>query len=704
MDKAAENNITWKNRIFPLVGAVIVFALCFCVLYMGENVGLSDNGDFRRVLLVNNLEYKDDTDYYYLFNQDYVMNIEGETFGEMLASTWKTDEENDIYNSPHFVIIKISKTMNFLANCITGADLSSYNIAWLAGIYIFMLSMAAWCIFTFFQGRRKLLQLVVFAIFIFMFCDAGYILYFNSFYGEPLQYVAVMLLIAIGLMIYRRPSLPKIICFYISLYFFAGSKLVNIPYAIIIGILSVCMIFLRRDKLFKIGIIVCAAVVIGFIINLYTDIPDWMQQDTTYQSVFFGLAKESDTPEEDLRELGVDEKYVSLVNTHAYMDEEEYPIDISSYTFQRDFYDKVSKTDILFFYIKHPARLFRKLCLAIESSAYIRPPNVGNSSTQIMVMTNRYSLWSNIRIFLKFLYQPIVIFILFVLLTVYILFVNIYTVMTRKQESIHKNIYVICAFDALLIGIWLNLILPVVCNGEADLPKHMFLFINYIDILFAVLIIGVFNMKRENIIISSIIVVFLTGIFYITPPKKTVEFGTYNGKTLKWEVVEVLNDNTLILVTKNCISERRFDGSNNMWETSELRGWLNNEFIDEFTEEEKSRILPVTNEVLLASNDKGLAVAGNHTHYWNFTKDRVADLSKTAYHYYLEDWVYIPTLDMLDKLNNRGSYWVLCPYAGNDKMERYMKYDGYILHTNVDNIKGVRAVIKYDNSTVNLLE
>ena len=53
---------------------------------------------------------------------------------------------------------------------------------------------------------------------------------------------------------------------------------------------------------------------------------------------------------------------------------------------------------------------------------------------------------------------------------------------------------------------------------------------------------------------------------------------------------------------------------------------------------------------------------------------------------------------MLEDIDVKGSYWVLCPYASNDKMERYMKDDGFILHTNVTNKKGVRAVIKYDTN------
>ncbi len=454
----------------------------------------------------------------------------------MLVSSWKTDEEYDIYTSPHFVLIKISKAMNFVVNYIKGRDVTEYNIAYLALIYIFMLSMAAWCIFTFFQGREKKLQISVFVLFLLIFCDAGYILYFNSFYGEPLQYVSIMLIIATGLMMYRRPSIPKIMCLYISLYFFAGSKLVNVPYAIIVSVLALCMVFLRKDKLFKLSVIICAALTIGFTIKLYADIPDWMQQDTTYQSVFFGILKESDTPEQDLAELGVDEKYAALADTHAYMNDDEYPMDTSTFKFEKEFYNKISKAKILFFYLRHPSRLFDKLCLSIESSAYIRPPNVGNSSKTIMEMTNKYSLWSNIRILLKFFYQPIVIFILFILISVYILFVNIYTVIVFKREDMSKRIYMISAFDALLIGIWLNLILPVIGNGEADLPKHMFLFISYMDLLFSVLVIGIIQMKPKNKIPVLAVTVLLTGIFYISPPKRTVEFGTYNGEPIKWEL------------------------------------------------------------------------------------------------------------------------------------------------------------------------
>lgn len=680
------------NRIFPLVSAVAVFIVCFCVLYLGENVGLSDNGDFRRVLLVNNLKYEDETDYYYLFKEHYTMEIQGDSFSEKAASLWQTTNEEEIYSSPHFLLIKISKVLNYLSNCISGRPEGAYDIGWLAFLYISMFSIAAWVLFTFFADKSMRLQITVVALFLFIFCDSGYILYFNSFYGEPLQYVAVMMLISAGVMIYRRPSLPKVIFFFVALYFFAGAKLANIPYSIIVSLLALNFIILRKNRLFRAGVVVSALVSVLLMVQMYTSIPDWMQNDTTYQSVFFGITKESDNPEKDLKQLGVDAKYLPLVNTHAYL--EEYPVDRDTPEFQQEFYDRVSKLDIAGFYLLHPVRLFQKMSIAIEHSAYIRPPNLGNSSERAMELTNRYSGWSKLRVSLKFLYQPVFVLTLLLLMTAYVIFVDIYLVVRRKEED-PRRLYMVSGVNVLMLGLWLNLILPIIGNGEADLAKHLFLFVNCMDLLFAFIVLHIFTLPKVKSILSFAGLLALCGVFYISLANDTVYFGTYQGKPVEWEVAAEYNDGTCILVTKECIAEMPFDQDSNVWEDSDLRKWLNTEFIREFSAEEKRRIVTNTNEILLPFEDKDRAIAGDHPHYWDFTKKYVDDLAKTAYHYYLEDQVYIPTLDILENLNERQSYWVLCPYTNNNTMERYMNYDGFVLHTSIDNERGVRAAVRY---------
>ena len=52
------------------------------------------------------------------------MKIEGNTIGEKIEYLCRNNDEAEIYNSPHFVIIKASKVMNFL---ITSAVLPLYT-------------------------------------------------------------------------------------------------------------------------------------------------------------------------------------------------------------------------------------------------------------------------------------------------------------------------------------------------------------------------------------------------------------------------------------------------------------------------------------------------------------------------------------------------------------------------------------------------
>ena len=686
-----------RNRVIPAAGAVIVFIISFCVLYLGENVGLSDNGDFRRVLLMNNIEYRDSSNHYYLFKQDYTMQLEDESdFKNAVISAWKTNDKEEIYTSPHFLIIKLSKVLNVIANTVSDKPLTQYNIIYLALLYIFMLSVAAWVIFTFFADSKIRVQITVFVLFIFVFCDAGYLLYFNSFYGEPLQYTSLMMLIAFGMLIYKRPSVPKVIGFFISLYFFAGSKLANIAYSLIVALLAGLIVFMRKDKLFRIGVILSAAICVFGMVSLYAQIPDWMSRDTTYQAVFLGITKSGNTPEADLKELGVDEKYALLSGTHAYMDSDEYPIDIRTKEFTADFYEKVGKADVAFFYLKHPVRLVGELCHAIENSAYIRPPVVGNSQTVPMQFTDKFSGWSKLRVMLRFLYEPWVIFISFLFITVYMIFMNVFYIHNHKIES-PDRMYMICAIDILILGLWINLALPILCNGEADIAKHMFLFTNCVDILFVIGVTALVQCKPKRMFYGVAATAVFTALFYINIPNPTITFGELSGKPLKWEKIKEYPDGTSLLVTKDCVGYMPFDESENIWETSDVRKWLNDSFLSEFSASDRERIVSTKNKNILTYSRRGEAVGGNHAHYWNFTANLVYDMGETAYYNYTDDLVFMPTLSMIDEVGFKESYWIMCPYTSNDYMARVMNSDGFVLHTDVKNERGVKAAVRIKN-------
>jgi hypothetical protein len=77
-----------------------------------------------------------------------------------------------------------------------------------------------------------------------------------------------------------------------------------------------------------------------------------------------------------------------------------------------------------------------------------------------------------------------------------------------------------------------------------------------------------------------------------TPPRQTVrvgEFIDFGGR--EWRVLAVENDRALV-IAQTLVAERRFSSTNgnNIWATSEIRGWLNGEFLHRFTAIDRARI------------------------------------------------------------------------------------------------------------------
>ncbi len=77
----------------------------------------------------------------------------------------------------------------------------------------------------------------------------------------------------------------------------------------------------------------------------------------------------------------------------------------------------------------------------------------------------------------------------------------------------------------------------------------------------------------------------------------SVLFGSYPQgpdrivNPIEWDVLK-LEGNKALLCSKNVLETRRFDAKSNAWKSSEIRHWLNNEFMNAaFADDEKVVIL-----------------------------------------------------------------------------------------------------------------
>lgn len=75
--------------------------------------------------------------------------------------------------------------------------------------------------------------------------------------------------------------------------------------------------------------------------------------------------------------------------------------------------------------------------------------------------------------------------------------------------------------------------------------------------------------------------------------REVVKFGKYNGKPVKWVVLEKKEGKALLLC-KNVLTELPFGAEKgvSLWEKSQIRKWLNEEFYNTaFSTEEKGKII-----------------------------------------------------------------------------------------------------------------
>lgn len=95
------------------------------------------------------------------------------------------------------------------------------------------------------------------------------------------------------------------------------------------------------------------------------------------------------------------------------------------------------------------------------------------------------------------------------------------------------------------------------------------------------------NYKRKNIADSSNTDIMSSNI------GDTVTFGSYDGNPIEWVVLDKTDSKVMLFAKYNFMEERAYNTGQNYvpWETSDLRLWLNNEFLNKaFSEGEISAI------------------------------------------------------------------------------------------------------------------
>jgi len=714
---------------------VLVLIILGVSLYLSDTVGLSDNGDFRRVIAPNRISYGGEGREAFAFTDRFKLSFEGKGGFEKLYNSLFTLTKP--YVTTQHIFIKTSILLNLVYNALIGEDPGVYRIQWLGVLYCIFLTVSLGMIFINVRLGRKWLDVVFILLLIFVFCDVGYTAYFNSFYGEALQYTSFIFIFACAASMIFSAKRCTLYCvlYYAGVILFMGSKFANIPLGIILALAGLLFILLNRpSRLFKSLNVIGLTFALVMSVHFYTSIPEWMDEHTTYQAVFFGVLKNSPVPEKDLMELGLPSYMAVLQNTNYYM--QDHKVDIHSPKFRRDFYGNISKFDVLKFYLKNPSRLWQKLDISIKNSAHIRPVYLSNYDLghERLTKCKKFSTWSSLR--LKLPLDNIYFVVILNIAVLLVIILELRNALRKKGIEHNKDINyyrktIAGIFYFVLLAVNdINLLVPVISNGEADIAKHMFGFVTGIDLMLLLSVIWlacklphilcrikeVFcRMKDINRLgsINYYILLFLSVSFsaillittYSNKPKKYksftygayVSFGEYNGRKLLWRVINT-DENGILLFSDEAVAFRAFDSEpragdknrmkygSNYWPECSLRKWLNGEFLKDFTDTEIGLINNYKNKVLLSVYDKKKSEGGNNDFFWMHVPT-LADFGfDGAYHLHVNDMVFLLDIKQFTKfisdkagnINHDYSYWLETVYYANSSMVRVVDRDGYI--------------------------
>jgi hypothetical protein len=707
------------DATFALIAAIIAFL----ALFYGGTVGLSDNGDFARVTGPNSISHTVSPDERsFVFINTYRMDITGSTpLQKAFNALFRVKSPGD-YPSVQHVFIKAAMLINIAVNFIGKTGIHVFRIEVLGAIYILLYGFSLFILFTGIKTRNIWAALLIKALITVAACDMGYIIYFNSFYGEALQSIFLILSAAFGLRLVSMPLAGRsdVIFFFVSLVLYAWSKFANIPAAIVAVLLCTPGLLTAGGRLSRPFISGAAGISISALLALYALVPGWMDLQTNYNSVFFGILRDTGKTEAEmyLGELGLPPYMLELADTNYYM--KRVANTVKSDEFKNDF-SKISKTDIVLFYLEHPGYFMDKLEICAANSGIIRPVYLSNHGPGMprLSFSKRFEIWGELRKRLPFdtIWWNAAICLAF------IAYMSYMGNNERKSGNKYKFLLYIGLGASLSAGAAINFCLPVVANGEGDLAKHMFAFIQTIDIMSVILASAaidisfgaiaklrparpvtrkrVFSPATAFFVVSSCLLILAiinkAGRHESGFPAKGsyMEYGSFNGQKLLWRIIA--SDNTkLTLLCANTIGTGAFscpsykNGAlsrygDNRWKTSKIRAFLNISFIRDFTLREKALLKPTENRVLLSSGHIDSRAGGDNEFFWSHVP-KLADRGyDRAYYTVLSDRVFIPDIKLICDAHRNGYgiardriYWLSTPYYANDSMVRVVDTDGYI--------------------------
>lgn len=693
----------------PLFG-VLALGIILCVLFAGDGIGLSNNGDFARVMNASSLFYGERIPSH-TYADTFVIDLSRDSAPANILSILFGTAGLRAYPSIHVILVRLSVVLNLVLNKLMGWEMSAFHIQVLGVMHTLLYAAGLGFLLSQFRLRRVWQDVLVKAAALAVLCDIGYVSYFNSLYGEGLEHIALIWCAAMLVRVLNRvPTVWDGFWCALCAVVYGWAKFFNIPLAILALIVMEGIVLIRSGKRRVLAFGGGAAV---FLLAVWAAVPGWMDIETNYNAVFYGVVRDVDreTAERYLADLGLSAELADYQDTNHYLSGVVQSLEARGLLAEAE---SVSKMDLLRFYLTHPGRLWEQAKLTALHTGMVRPYYLANygEGYPLMTYSARMSLWGSLRDWLAF-------DTLWGAFAVTAAAIAMAAAVWRKRV---KPVWLVLPLLALLGGLCYAYLMPVMLNGEGDFAKHMFAYVEIIDLL--IIAVLAFSLDsagrgRQGGLLCPAIGLALAAALAVPSlwsaaagalrdsrshtalePGAYVTLGSYEGRPLTWLVAEEGPDGCFTLLCAGEAVALPFDGGGaNDWASSSLRQWLNGEFLSGFAPEELELLITGGNPVILPNHLRDTAERGD----LDFACSHIAVLAdriwERAWQITVTDTVTLPGIDLAARLAREGRslagrpWWLETPYCPSATMARYVGTDGHIYFGDTTVARTVRPTV-----------
>jgi len=225
--------------------------------------------------------------------------------------------------------------------------------------------------------------------------DAGYAVYWNSFYAEPASCIFFLLVLAEAVEIARagETSLASILRWSLWSVLWILAKPQNAPIGLLLGLFTLRLAMWTPSKRARLVAAVGACAMFACAAFNVTTMPIYGRQANTYGMVFSGILGDSKNPEADLRALGLDPQLAKYTGTGAWSAGTYFPQMAASGVLKH-----VNTFTVLRFYVLRPARMWRRLHGLLPTITFLRWKGYGNFEPSAGLpsaeQSRAFTLWS----------------------------------------------------------------------------------------------------------------------------------------------------------------------------------------------------------------------------------------------------------------------------------------------------------------------